>query len=110
MPTAGAYEFKLASKAVNLQVPNEHLEYIGSGEWAWVNHPDIGLMLIVGCPDCEHPATLWRMGKGHHIAPDGNVSPSVFHSYMVAGKEACGFHTQPTRLLGFVDLRDSCVR
>jgi hypothetical protein len=42
---------------------------------------------------------------GHDIDKGGNVNPSVLHTWQVDGVEQCGFHTQPTRLLDFMDLR-----
>lgn len=106
MPTSGAYEFRLAAKAVNACVPDDHLEYIEDGEWAWVERAqDYGWILMNRCPDCHGLATLWRKDRGHKIDAQGNISPSVLHSYKVNMVEKCGFHTQPTKLLGFVDKR-----
>lgn len=106
MPTSGAYEFKLAAKAVNGCVPDDHLEYMEKGEWAWVDRrKDYGWLLMHRCPDCGELGTLWANGKGHNIDANGNITPSVLHGYKVAGVEKCGFHTQPTRLLNFIDRR-----
>lgn len=107
MPTSGAYEFRLARKAVDHQVPGDHLEYIENGEWAWVKLVDQGWCCMNRCPDCHHLATLWQNGKGHTIDAAGNISPSVLHRwpYGPNQEEQCGFHTQPTWLLNFVDLR-----
>jgi hypothetical protein len=109
MPTQGAYAFKLAPKAVDHQIPTDHLEYIEPGEWAWIKLDDQGLCLFNRCPDCHHLATLWQNGKGHTIDLEGNISPSVLHSVLWGDppKQICGFHTQPTKLLGFKDLRSS---
>lgn len=118
MPTGGAYDFKLAAKAVNGVVSDE--SDIAVGEWAWIDRTaDYGssapegvrwLMIYARDPDCKMLVTLWRRrgtseANGHTIDSQGNISPSVLHTWPVEGKEACGFHTQPTRLLGFVDLR-----
>ena len=106
MPTTGAYEFKLAAKAVNACVPDDHLEYMEKGEWAWVDRTqDYGCLLMHRCPDCGQLGQLWSKDKGHTIDAQGNVRPSVAHNYTVGGVNQCGFHTQPTRLLSFVDLR-----
>lgn len=119
MPTTGAYEFKLAPKAVSGVVKDEN--DIAVGEWAWIDRTadyEAGgvkescrwLMIYARCPDCKELCTLYRRRgagevKGHDIDKNGNVSPSVLHTWQVNGVEQCGFHTMPTRLLGFVDLR-----
>ena len=111
MPTTGSCEFKLSNEAKNGVVSDPVL--LGRGEWAWVDRSVDGkrwLMVNAGCPDCGHPMTLWRRlegtdAAGHTIDAAGLVKPSVAHSYKVEGVEKCGFHTQPTKLLGFVDLR-----
>lgn len=110
MPTEGAYEFKLSPKAIGGLVEEELGMF--PGEWAWhrqkVNEDEF-LAIYCCCPDCGLLMTLWRRFgmdvKGHTIDADGNISPSVLHSYVVEGVEKCGFHTQPTKLLGFIDLR-----
>lgn len=119
MPTQWAYAFKLAAAAKDGLVEDGHL--LKPGEWAWVDRtidytPDgikektRWLMIYACCPDCKLPMTLFRRrGKtepaGHTIDKDGNIKPSVLHSYKIEGVEQCGFHTQPTKLLGFIDLR-----
>lgn len=107
MPTTGAYEFRLAVKAVDGLIPEDHIEWIEKGEWAWIDmrRDTYGWLLMHRCPDCGEMGTLWQNGRGHTIDAQGNVSPSVAHSWKYAGVEKCGFHTQPTKLLGFVDLR-----
>lgn len=107
MPTTGAYEFRLAAKAVNGMVPDDHLEWIEDGEWAWIDKKDgpEGWLLMHRCPDCHEFGTLWAYNRGHKIDAEGNITPSVAHSWKYAGVERCGFHTQPTTLLGFIDLR-----
>lgn len=106
MPTSGSYEFKLAQKAVDHCIPRDHIEWFERGEWAWVrmDEPE-GWLLMHRCPDCGEMGTLWAYGKGHKIDSEGNISPSVLHGYKIAGVEQCGFHTQPTRLLNYVEKR-----
>lgn len=112
MATTGSYEFKLSEKAKDGAV--EDSAHLARGEWAWTDRKTVDgnrwLMLHACCPDCGMAVGLWRKygdGKpvGHDIDAQGNVHPSVLHSYHVDGKETCGFHTMPTKLLGFVDLR-----
>ncbi len=133
MPTTGSYQFKLAPKAIGGIIQNE-MEIL-PGEWAWIDRTvdyqaadlketaqaqaipwkqqsDRWLMIYACCPDCKLPVTLYRRrgageGKGHDIDAQGNISPSVLHSYMFGDPpvERCGFHTQPTKLLDFIDLR-----
>lgn len=111
MPTTGSYEFKLAAAAKDCVI--EDAMDLKPGEWGWVDRSadeKRWLMLFACCPDCTHAMTLWRRfgtGKpaGHDIDGAGNIRPSVLHSYPVDGVEQCGFHTMPTKLLGFVDLR-----
>jgi len=105
MPTTGAYEFKRASLSVDGCVPTDRLERIETGTWAWVKVEDYGWILYFGCPDCGHFGCLWDKNRGHNIDPAGNVSPSVSHSWQHEGVERCGFHTQPTKLVDFVDKR-----
>jgi hypothetical protein len=107
MPHEGPYEFRLAKVAVDACVPDDHLETIERGEWAWVDAgvKGYGWILMHRCPDCGQFGTLWVNGRGHTIDGQGNVSPSVLHGYKVAGVEKCGFHSHPTKLLGFVDKR-----
>lgn len=114
MPTSGAYEFKLSPKAVGGVIEDE----MGMlpGEWAWVQKDILGtdgkfVAIYACCPDCGLLMTLWRRfgfidePKGHQVDAQGNVNPSVLHRYVVDGVDRCGFHTMPTRLLDFVDLR-----
>lgn len=110
MPTVGAYEFKLAAKAVNGVVQCE--TDISPGEWAWHDRgadeePKRRYILLICDPDCRTQATLWFQGKGHTIDAQGNVSPSVYHKWPYGDPpvEQCGFHTQPTKLFGFIDKR-----
>lgn len=119
MPTSGSYNFKLSAKAKDglIEDPID----LERGEWAWIDrttdYEAVGikescrwLMIYAGCPDCGQPMTLYRRrgageAKGHDIDGQGNIRPSVLHSFPVNGVEQCGFHTQPTKLLGFMDLR-----
>ena len=113
MPTNGPYEFKLSPKAVNGVIEDELGMF--PGEWAWHKQDVNGdqfLAVYCCCPDCGLLMTIWRRFgtgtqgiKGHTINPLGEVSPSILHTYPVDGKEACGFHSIPTKLLGFMDLR-----
>ena len=115
MPTTGYYEFKRAAKAVNGLIADEN--EIAVGEWAWVDYSErVGgggryLLILLRDPDCKTLCTLWRGFKdqvhGHDIDAGGNVSPSILHNWPYGDppKENCGFHTQPTKLLDFVDLR-----
>ncbi len=50
---------------------------------------------IIWCPGCGKPLALQR---GHHIADDGQISPSVGHPTTYP---PCGWHTNP-KLLGWV--------
>lgn len=110
MPTSGAYQFRRAMAACDGIVEDER--HIEPGEWAWL---DRGVdeehkrryILLTRCPDCEQEQTLWFQGKGHTIDVQGNISPSVAHSWKYGDPpvEKCGFHTQPTKLLDFIDIR-----
>jgi len=104
MSRSGYYEMKLSPLAVSGVVPSDHLEWIGKGEWAWVSTVDHGWILIHRCPDCDCMGTLWQNGTGHNIDASGNVTPSV---KMTCMHPECDFHTMPTKLLGFVDIRSS---
>lgn len=118
MPTTGAYEFKRAVKADAQGLIADENE-IGVGEWAWVDYTDrVGdagggryLLILMRDPDCKMLATLWRRWNGevhgHEIDGQGNVHPSVLHTWPYGDPpvESCGFHTQPKKLLDFVDLR-----
>lgn len=121
MPTEGAYSFKLAAKAVNGLIVDEN--DIDVGEWAWIDRTldweEAGekksrrhLLIYARDPDCKTLCTLWRrfgdtLPVGHEIDLHGNVTPSVKHEWPYGDPpvERCGFHTQPTTLLGFIDLR-----
>lgn len=106
MPTTGPYEFHLAPKAVNAVV-SDNPDLIDCGEWSWVDRTsDYGWLLIARCPDCGGMITLWSHDRGHNIDDQGNVTPSVLHSYKVDMKERCGFHTMPTKLLDFREVRE----
>lgn len=120
MPTVGPYSFKLSSIAVDGFVPDERVHEMARGEWAWIDRTEdlkkMGidggrfLMIYACCPDCNNPLTLYRKRgekepQGHAIDKDGNVHPSVLHTWQINDVEQCGFHTQPTTLLGFVDKR-----
>jgi hypothetical protein len=113
MPTSGAYEFKLSPKAVDGVIDDELGMF--PGEWAWKKQIEGRFLAVYACcPDCGLLMTLWRrfgsdVHKGHAIDGAGNISPSVLHSYVCLGVEKCGFHTQPTKLLDFVDLRGTSV-
>lgn len=115
MPTTGAYEFKLCGHAQGGVVDDENL--IARGEWSWIDRTQEWgahdllpggkrrwLMVYARCPDCGLLSTLWRIGSppghSHEIDCQGNLSPSVQCSH-----DGCLFHTQPTRLLNFQDLR-----
>jgi len=107
MPRTGAYEFKLAAGARNGTVQED--SEIAPGCWAWVDRTSTArwLILYVRCPDCGCLGTLWfqrgdKNGRGHDIDSAGNVNPSVQETCQ---HTECGFHTQPTKLLGFVELR-----
>src|SRR5579871_500396 len=105
MSTSGAYSFLAANAAVNGLIEDENK--IEKGEWAWIIRGSKSL--YARCPDCGELCTLWcnAEGKirGHDIDGAGNVTPSVLHSWVYQGVERCGFHTSPTKLLGFVDRR-----
>ena len=108
MPTTGAYEFKLAACAIEGIVEDELK--MTFGEWGWHKVPENGFLAVYACcPDCGFLICLWRrfgdQVVGHQLDSQGNLHPSVAHSYKVADEEKCGFHTQPTKLLNFVDLR-----
>jgi hypothetical protein len=119
MPTTGSYKFNLAKKAQGGVIADEN--DIEKGEWAWIDRTadykgaDFQgqvrwLMIYARCPDCGEFATLWRRRgsgepQGHDIDGHGNVKPSILHSWKVKDVEQCGFHTYPTQLLSFTDLR-----
>lgn len=108
---SGPYEFKLSIVAKGGLV-QEAVE-IEPGAWAWYKVETAGQPTYLGlyacCPDCCLPMTLWRrfgdQVHGHQIDAQGNIHPSVAHTYKVDGVDKCGFHTQPTKLLDFIDLR-----
>lgn len=113
MPTSGSYEFKLAPEAEDGLIVDE--KWIGRGEWAWIERDTTATggrlwrSIYARCPDCGELMTLWRsygdQTKGHDIDAQGNVHPSLAHSWIYDGVEKCGFHTQPTKLLDFVERR-----
>lgn len=118
MPTAGSYEFKLAAAAQDGLVEDSHVDQIKPGEWAWIDRSadfadlvdSYCLMIYARCPDCTQLMTLYRKRgdsepKGHTIDAGGNVTPSVLHTWQSNGVEQCGFHTAPTKLVGFVERR-----
>lgn len=118
MPINGPYDFKRAAKAApNGLIIDEN--DIDVGEWAWVDYTDrvaseVGkkyLLILIRDPDCKTPATVWRRFgdevHGHDIDSQGNVKPSILHNWRYGDPpvERCGFHSYPTRLLDFVDIR-----
>ncbi len=112
MPTSGAYEFRRAAASQNGVVVDENQVQVG--EWAWWDRgadeePRRRYILLICDPDCKTPATLLfpNVTNHHTIDAMGNVTPSVWHKFPFGDPpvEMCGFHTQPTRLLDFVDLR-----
>jgi len=108
MSTTGAFTFQLAPSAKEGIVEDENT--IGRGEWGWIDRTgDFGdskkhLMIYARCPDCGILSTLWREGSppghSHEIGATGLVSPSIQCPH-----QGCGFHTQPSTLAGFVELR-----
>jgi len=111
MPTTGPYQFQLAPAAAQGGVVDDENK-IGRGEWAWVDRQGARrwLAIYLKCPDCGTLATLWRRygdaadQHGHQIDAQGNITPSV-GCPDIHGRPPCGFHTQPTKLLGFIDRR-----
>lgn len=121
MPTDGPYQFKRAAKSVDGVVADEN--DIAVGEWAWIDRTTEleqdgakaakrTILIYLRDPDCKTLCTLWyRFGDGkpigHDIDGQGNVWPSVHHKWPYGDPpvEQCGFHTHPTKLLDFVDLR-----
>jgi hypothetical protein len=118
VPTLGAYEFRRALAASPNGVVEDENQ-IQVGEWAWLDRTaELGgdkrrLFIYIRDPDCRTLATLFFQdgdtGRGHAIDKEGNVTPSVYHKWPYGDppQERCGFHTSPTRLLGFIDLRRS---
>ena len=106
MPTTGAYVFrKAAASDLHGRLGDEN--QIGRGEWAWIDRTTVGrrwLSIYLRCPDCGILATLWRSfgdhSSGHAIDAKGNIHPSVGCPHT-----PCGFHTMPTMLENFRDLR-----
>lgn len=116
MATSGSYEFKLApAAAADGLIVDEN--QIARGEWAWIDRTreftSAGeepagsrrwLMIYCRCPDCGFLSTVWRLqsppGHSHEVDGNGVVTPSVQCPH-----DPCGFHTAPTRLLGFIDRR-----
>jgi hypothetical protein len=115
MPTTGAYEFKPANQEALIVGDVTSPDMLPPGTWAWVDRsePDERFLAIyMTCPDCKGLASLgWKRGdkpwQGHGIDAQGNISPSVLHTWKYGDPpvEQCGFHTEPTKLLGFVDKR-----
>jgi hypothetical protein len=122
MPINGPYNFKRAAKGDARGVVADEKD-IAVGEWAWIDRSpewvEAGvtrtqryLLIYLRDPDCKELCTLWRRfgeGKvdGHEIDGQGNVSPSILHQWPFGDppQERCGFHSMPTKLLDFVDLR-----
>jgi len=121
MPVNGPYDFKRAVKADARGVVQKD-EDIGVGEWAWIDrtldwsdgdveHKKRVLMIYLRDPDCKTLCTVWRKFgdevHGHDLDAAGNISPSVLHQWPYGDppQERCGFHSMPTKLLDFVDLR-----
>lgn len=122
MPVNGPYDFKRAAKADSTGVVEDE-NNIAVGEWAWIRRPikwtqdgieheKLWLLIYLRDPDCKTLCTLWRRlgpeaAHGHDIDGQGNVHPSVLHQWPYGDPpaERCGFHSMPTRLLDFVDLR-----
>jgi len=114
MPTIGYYEFKPVNAQALIVGDVSSPDMLPPGTWAWVDRSeDLGerfVCIYMTCPDCKGLATLGhkrgdKPWVGHDIDAAGNISPSVLHSWKMEGVEQCGFHTQPTKLLGFVDRR-----
>jgi hypothetical protein len=114
MPTSGAYEFKPANAEALVVGDVVGPNILPPGTWAWVDRSEeLGerfLTIYMTCPDCKGEASLgYKRGDkpwfGHNIDAQGNISPSVLHTWQMDGKEQCGFHTHPTKLLGFKDRR-----
>lgn len=119
MPVNGPYQFKRAVKADPQGVIADENE-IGVDEWAWVRRTipldtpgdeKHYLMLLIRDPDCRELATVWRRFgtdvQGHQIDGHGNIHPSILHTwkYGEEKREMCGFHSMPTKLIDFVDVR-----
>jgi len=113
MPVNGPYNFKRAAKA-DARGVIENDDDIGVGEWAWVDREvsDVRLLMIyLRDPDCKTLCTVYRrFGKeasGHDLDGQGKLSPSVLHNWPFGDppQERCGFHSMPTMLLDFVDIR-----
>jgi hypothetical protein len=116
MPSTGAYEFKPHNAAALIVGDVSSPDVLLPGTWAWVDRTEeLGerfLTIYMTCPDCKGLASLgYKRGDkpwhGHNIDPAGNISPSVLHSWKYGNPpvEKCGFHTQPTKLVGFVERR-----
>jgi hypothetical protein len=117
--TTGAYVFQLAPGSKGGVILDENV--ISRGAWAWIDRTHEWeatatecagfrrwLMIYARCPDCGNLSTLWRLGSPpghtHEVSSDGLVTPSVQCPHAM-----CTFHTQPTRLDGFKDLRSVVV-
>lgn len=122
MPVNGPYDFRRAVKAGPDGIVEDEND-IAVGEWAWirkivdveedgVKKPVLYLLIYLRDPDCKTLCTVWRRfgatpAQGHDIDSGGKVVPSVLHNWPYGDPptEKCGFHSSPTRLLGFVDVR-----
>lgn len=117
MPVNGPYVFKRAAKADVRGVIQDEND-IAVDEWAWIEKLPGGdqssrvLLIYLRDPDCKELCTLWYrldgdVQRGHEIDAQGNVKPSVLHTWQYGEPkvERCGFHSSPTQLLDFVDLR-----
>jgi len=74
----------------------------------------LALPLALGCGTSaqavDHADGRWLTVESNATPifdAQGNVTPSVFHQWPYGDppRERCGFHTQPTKLLDFVDIR-----
>lgn len=116
MSTIGAYEFKPANADALIVGDVTSPDMLPPGTWAWVDRTEeqgeLLLCIYMTCPDCKGLASLGhkrgdKPWTGHSIDAQGNIHPSVAHSWKYGDPpvEQCGFHTQPTKLLGFKDRR-----
>lgn len=118
MTTVGPYSFTRAA-AADPQGLIQDENRILPGEWAWIDRAQDWsdgkgdssrrwLMIYARCPDCLTLSTVWRLnapaGHSHDLDPQGHLTPSVECPHQPNGAP-CGFHTHPTTLRDFVDLR-----
>lgn len=116
MPTTGTYAFQRAAAADDKGLIQDENRIL-PGEWAWIDRTqefsDVDglrrwLMIYARCPDCGLLATVWRLnsppGHSHDLDAQGRLQPSVECPHKPKGAK-CGFHTHPTTLLNFFDLR-----